>query len=402
MNSGTIKYIREKLVSNIDAIKETAKTIFIVGAAAKASFAARFGLLGVSIVFSTSTFFNQITSNALANSPQRENRYGVFVQDEFRPLEFLILYLGAWYDYNDVIKEQYIFSTELPGDLSPRFSAVYLLDPHHSLRASWGRAFRKPSFWEYGLELEDFAIIEAILDGYFLRNPDAANEHIESYELDYLGQVHRRAQVSASLYFNRYWDTLVFGAQYGGEEEGESFNYTNVGDYANSYGGEITLDLILPWDLKGFVNYSLLLVSAAEADFDLVENLFPQHTINAGFRWLPPEGPTFSLLFHHASTLHDRLINPTSDIISGFASGEGIEEIEVEAGNYILVNLRASYRFWKNRLEAGIKGFNLLNRLNRQTRQYPAIEYEDDEGNDANYGGEIPALTILAFLSLSL
>mgnify|MGYP003133066133 FL=1 len=57
MNSSTIKWIREKLVSNIAEIKETAKTIFIYGAAAKATVAARFGLFGASIVVSTSAFF---------------------------------------------------------------------------------------------------------------------------------------------------------------------------------------------------------------------------------------------------------------------------------------------------------------------------------------------------------
>lgn len=57
MNSDTIRWIREKLVSKIEDIKETIRIIFIGGAAAGASLASRFGILGASIVWGISSFF---------------------------------------------------------------------------------------------------------------------------------------------------------------------------------------------------------------------------------------------------------------------------------------------------------------------------------------------------------
>ena len=171
--------------------------------------------------------FNLYESEALVQSPQWEHRFGMFMQNEFRPREDLIAYIGARYDYNDATEEQTIFGSRLKGDLSPRISVVYMMNSIHTFRISAGRAFRKPSFFEFGLQLRSFDILPPPLNE-FGYSPDTYNEHIHSYEIAYLGQPMRRIQFCISAFFNQYRDTLRFGYI-------ETYRYNNIDTYADSY-----------------------------------------------------------------------------------------------------------------------------------------------------------------------
>ena len=68
-------------------------------------------------------------------------------------------------------------------------------------------------------------------------------------------------------------------------------------------------------------------------------------------------------------------------------------------GNYIIVNTKASYRWWDGKIEAGIKVFNLLN---QQEYQYPGSPFIDSDGNEDNFGGEKMIITTIAFIKASL
>lgn len=329
--------------------------------------------------------FNKYESEALVQSPQREYRFGLFVQNEFRPREDFIAYIGARYDYNDATEEQTIFNSEISGDLSPRISVVYLISPTHTLRASAGRAFRKPSFFEFGLQLKSFDILPPPLNE-FGYSPDNINEHINSYEISYLGQLHRRIHFGSSVFFNQYRDTLRFGYI-------ETYRYNNIDTYADSYGGELVLDFLLPRNLQAFFNYALLLVKSKDDFATIEEDRFPEHKINAGIRWLPPRGPTLSLLLHWIGRYEDQFIDLEN---STFLS---IEERKEEMGNYFLVNMKASYRWWNDRIEAGIKVFNLLN---QREHQYPGSPFIGGGGNEDNFGGEKMVITTIAFIRASL
>ena len=332
--------------------------------------------------------FNRFDTGAIVSSPQWEHRGGAYLQDEFRPEEDLLVYVGARYDYNSATQDQDIAGSGIKGDLSPRVSLVYLLGSNQSLRASFGRAFRKPSFFESQMHLKTFQQFENIsaFSNYadFLYSPYVLNEHVNNYELGYFNQFSRRYTLTASVFFNQYLDTLYFAADY---------RYHNVPYYANTYGGEANLDIFLPHSWRGFANYSFLKVYGIAQDAqDRVEPVFPQHHVNLGVRWLPPSGPTFALLFHWVSGYKDWMLDPEqSNIMTGLVNYEG------DMGNYFLVNLQASYRFYQNRLEVGAKVFNLLD---DHTRQYPGGIFTN-ANPPGNYGGEEPVLTAIGFVELS-
>ena len=326
--------------------------------------------------------FNRFHSDILINSPQWEHRFGFFAQDEFRPVEQLIVYLGARYDYNDTTEEQTIFGSKINGDLSPRVSIVYLYNPQHSFRASAGRAFRKPSFFESGLNLEAFQSLGIE----FIYSPWVTNEHINSYEIAYHGQPHRRLELSATAFFNQYRDTLRFS-------DDVDFLYHNLDNYADSFGGEMQLGVILPRHVRGFANYAVLEVKENASAEGKEDPMFPTHTVNVGVRWLPPKGPTFSLLLHWMSKYQSLGINPET---SRFPI---IENINLGLGNSLLIHGKASYRILNNQVEAGVKVFNLLNNRNRQ---YAGISYADSGDDLQNFGGEQLVIMTALFIEVSL
>jgi iron complex outermembrane receptor protein len=335
--------------------------------------------------------FNRFDTKAIVTSPQWEHRGGVYLQDEFRPVEDLLVYVGARYDYNSATQDQDIAGSGIEGDFSPRVSLVYLLGSNQSVRASFGRAFRKPSFFESQMHLKTFQQFENLeaFSSYadFLYSPDVRNEHVNNYELGYFNQFSRRYTLTAAVFFNQYLDTLYFA---------EDYRYHNIPYYANTYGGEANLDMILPYQCRGFVNYSFLRVYGISQDSkDRIAPIFPRHHVNLGVRWLPSSGPTFALLFHWVSGYKDWMLDPENSNIM-----TGLENYPGDLGNYFLVNLQASYRFFRNRLEVGAKVFNLVD---DHTRQYPGGIFADAEhpGQQRNYGGEEPVLTAIGFVELS-
>jgi len=338
---------------------------------------------------------NYIYSDQLEDSPQIEHRLGFFFQDEFCPLEYLIVYLGARYDWNSAVEDQTMFDTGIKGDLSPRLSLVYLPSFFHSFRISLGRAFRKPNFFESGFRITTLA--DTPLED-FLSNPDARNEHIDSLEFGYRGIVTRRIEIGASGFFNQYRDTVIFQAQYMEDIDftRQNFGFTNQdGLFAQSRGGEISIDVMLPADLRAFANFSVLTVHVREDAAAEIEGLYPRDSVSTGFRWLPPRGPTFSLLLHWTGSFRDEIIDPTGNILTLIADPQ---EIEQPLGEYFFLHLQASYRFWSNRLETGVRIWNLLG---DSTRQYPGVFYQEQGEQETNYGGEEPALAITGFFRAS-
>lgn len=92
--------------------------------------------------------------------------WGIYLQDQYSPVERLTLTAGIRYDsYDDV------------GDAtSPRIAAVYQLSEKQTLKAQFARAFRPPTF------LETATKNNPIVTG----NPNISSELIDNYELGYI------------------------------------------------------------------------------------------------------------------------------------------------------------------------------------------------------------------------
>jgi len=320
---------------------------------------------------------NTFSSLDLAEENNQENRVGMYLQNEWRPLSDLNIVLGIRGDYN----------SQTEADFSPRASIVYSLHRNHTVRGSFARAFRKPSFFEYGMNLAPF---HDILGERIISNPDLGNEHTNSFEIGYNARVLRRLQLSTVLYYYQYRDVMVFAKE---------LVYRIQKDYADSYGGEIQLDFIINRFLKGFANYALLEpIDRSDGDPHILHLIdrYSEHKVNAGLSWCPLPGLSAGLLLNYLSSRKDSVIDQTTSFPTH-------EDLEQKLDAQILVGLRLGYAFLMDHAEVGVKVFNLFD---ENSRQFPGDEWQfdldgDGEPETTNYAGEPLQRIITGFFRLS-
>ncbi len=85
--------------------------------------------------------YYDVDSVAIDPRARFQQFYGVFIEDNFRPLEQLILIAGARFETN----ENAVLPRFKRFNVSPRFGIVYLPHPNHSLRLELATAFRNPT-----------------------------------------------------------------------------------------------------------------------------------------------------------------------------------------------------------------------------------------------------------------
>jgi len=178
------------------------------------------------------------------NDPEmvHQHRFGVFLQDEQRLFEQLLVLAGVRMDYNSIT----------PLTFSPRAAVVWRYNENQSLRAAFGMAFRKPSFFNTSVHLTD-VMPEPGFEGLvgFMRrsigNENLANEKLMAFEIGYRGRFIDGALILESdIFYNRYRDTISFN--YNMEEElglpdleTSSFRFDNIGMDVDSVGGSLSV-----------------------------------------------------------------------------------------------------------------------------------------------------------------
>ena len=236
---------------------------------------------------------------SIAQSDDKRNEYGIFLQDEIEFSEKLKWLIGARYDNIDPIG----------GVFSPRTSLLFSPSPNHNFRISYNKAFRAPSLVENYL---DTAIVNAVtLPGVGLYvfptasvgNRDLTEEKQTSYEIGYVGTFNRKVTFTLALYrTNREDETDFYAAQYYTAANPPPrwplpaiflafpplkdalpavFTYRNVGEKINK-GVEVSLDYRPNTTWRVNVNYSYQdkpeVTGIAEGEF----NLAPKNRFNAG------------------------------------------------------------------------------------------------------------------------
>lgn len=336
------------------------------------------------LTMGTSYIFNIFESNSLAREYNDEQRQGFFLQDEWNPIPLLLLTLGLRYDLNSITDPAF----------SPRLSGVYSLDQKHSLRFSFGQAFRKPSFYEYGMQLQKLADLGPPYDQY-LKSENVKNERLLAWELGYVGHLHRRLELAADFFYYQLLDALTMAA-------GGTYSYRNYPHYADAIGGELALKFFPLNNLDGFANYAYVYTwdhaTPENPIFQQVETLYPHHQIKLGLKYKPAPALSLSAGYQYNSTTRDFIIDPDLSII--VPTDAPNEEI---GPNHIL-NFRVGYQAIRGRLEAGIKGFNVLT---SGSRQFPGIvwthaDQETGEDISESFSGEGVRRTIIFFLEASL
>jgi len=329
---------------------------------------------GNRLTLGVSYLLNIFSSPILEKKEKREDRFGVYFQNEWSLHPSLNFIAGFRYDYNSQTEEDY----------SPRISLVYSLDRNNTFRASLARAFRKPTFFEYGMEVPAFKELD------ILYSPDLGNEHINSFELGYNSHLFRRLNLAAAFHYNQYRDVTHFG---------DGFKFENYHLYADGIGGEIAADFIITPDLRGFANCSYLepIDKSEDGEMAMSVNRYTKFRANFGLNFLPAPGISLSLLGDLIGPREDYFFDPQE---SSFLSAQ---EVQQKIDTQFLLGIRASYSFLRDRAEFGIKVFNLLD---DNSRQYPGSDWTHDIDGDGvddieNFGGEKLARTITGFLRLS-
>ncbi len=278
---------------------------------------------------------------------QDEHRFGVYIQDEWRPFSFLQLVSGLRVDLH----------SEIPETYSPRIAAI--LQPHsdHSIRLSFSVSYRPPTLVETHNNPQVSVLLPPPLPpltGTVAGTSNLDAERIISYELGYQGWYYKhRVRLRASAFFNHLSDLIRPDFQ-----PGSSATFTNNRD-GDIYGGEGSIEfLVTPW-LNGFANVSYQEFSQSFSGISRREG--PTIKVNGGLRTNWEMGLSSELTVHYV----DSTSYPLDDVFLLFGD-QGVPVPEENLEDYVYVNLRGAYRFWDNRAELAVTFFNLLNDRHRE------------------------------------
>jgi outer membrane receptor for ferrienterochelin and colicin len=324
-----------------------------------------------------------------------QHRVGVFLHDEQRLGDSLVLTAGVRLDINSIT----------PSTLSPRLAGVWRLAASQSIRAAFGQAFRKPSFLNTSLHMNNYrgAAGFEFIETFFKKsigNPDLENESITTLEVGYNGRfLDDRLVVEGDVFYNRYRDTINLHVEFVTDEFGmpdlqnSILEFRNTGLDADSVGGSVSLTLRVSDSLVLNGNYTLRhswYVSDSRYDYQGVRKKKgdrvawePAHLLNLSFRYLTGMGLRLGVSFHGESS-------KTQEIFGG---GPFETPVEMDLPPFCLINAFISWRVTMSSrwVEAGVRAFNVLH---TGFRDRPAILRLD--GVEA--GGELIGRRIFLFL----
>lgn len=282
--------------------------------------------------------WNRFESPQMVDPVTDEVRAGVFLQNELRPWEHFILNVGLRSDFSTLYLPDGGLADRLT--LSPRAAAIFPINDDHGVRASFGTAFRKPSFFEQNAQFEALVATRENVS-----NSALVNEQILSGELGYVGRS-GDLRWTADFFYNVYTDFIEFAP---------SQRYENdVDGSTTAMGGELALRWRILSDLATFVNYGYVGITVERPDVLTggtqvkTGEQSPQHMANGGIRYGKPLGPQAALALHWQSEFVARLTNPEKGSILLTSS----ETAPIDP--YLNMQARVAWRF--SQWELGVIG----------------------------------------------
>jgi iron complex outermembrane recepter protein len=281
--------------------------------------------------------YSRFVSQFLIGPEQKQNRFAVFLQDEYTPTKELTFSLGLRVDTHP----------EAGVHAAPRGSVVYSPWENHIFRASIARAFRNPSIIE---NFVNFGVVNPFgppLQVIGNRNFDA--EEITSYELGYQFLLPKKITATVDLFYN-----TLHNMSPGSVLVTNPLPHIAVlsGGGGSVYGGEVALKYLFNEGLTGFANYSY-----QQRDFrdHSLLGAGANHKGNVGLNFTLPKGFEADLFVNSVSRTKQ---SPGS------------------VAPYATVNLRLGYQFdimgTKGNLGVGV--FNLFNDKHREAPLAAVIE----------------------------
>lgn len=181
--------------------------------------------------------------------------WALYVQDEIKILENLLLNIGLRHDYYDTFG----------GTTNPRVALIYHPFEPTTIKFLYGTAFRAPS--PYELYYSDGNVSSKA-------NPDLNPETIETYELVFEQFLGKEFRLTASLFFNKIDDLISLETDAADGLE----VFTNV-DKVETKGAELELEKRWNNGVKGQISYAYQETENKQTD-EAVTNS-PRHLVKA-------------------------------------------------------------------------------------------------------------------------
>jgi len=287
----------------------------------------------------------------------RENRLGLYLQDEWRATQSLTLVAGLRYDLDSFINPT----------VSPRVALIYQASPEHTFRASASAAYRPPTMLETRVDQQAVTTVPFIFTNTtFIKG--ASNLHPEqiiSYEAGYQGWFFKhRLRLRADLFFNHLSDLVT------NRTSGSTASFINDPGQADIYGGEAGIEFLATSWLTGFANYSYQEIGQSFSG--TARRGAPRFKYNAGLRGDWNNGWNGEVALHHVGAA----TYPVAATFTALAAipTTGVVVPPEHIGSYNLLNLRGAYKFWQQKAEAGymrdaevaISAFSALNDTHKE------------------------------------
>lgn len=311
---------------------------------------------------------NAASSNFLSQFT-REDRFGIYIQDEWRLTNTLTAVGGARLD----------LQTFINPTISPRFSLIYKPHPNHSFRAEVTQAYRPPTIFETQTVSQSVTTIPGVpfpLNATLQGSQNLTPEQITSFDIGYQGwYLKHRLRLRADVFFNHISDLVgqfqITPAAPPFLPPG-SFTFQNRGE-ADIYGGEAGIEFVATSWLSGFANFSYQEIGQTLQSNTTLQRAAPRYKANAGLR-----GEWDSGLSGEASVYHVGSVTyPISTAFISFQALPGGQPAPTtRVGSYNLLNLRAAYRIWQQKAAAGYNrevevAVTAFNALNDKHKEHP-------------------------------
>lgn len=300
---------------------------------------------------------NSLSSSA-TDAFSRENRLGLYLQDEWRATQSLTLVAGLRYDLDTFINPT----------VSPRVALIYEASPEHTFRASASAAYRPPTLFETHADQQAVTTVPFIFTTTtFIKGaPNLHPEQIISYEAGYQGWFFKhRLRLRADLFFNHLSDLVT-----NRDISASTASFINDPGQADIYGGEAGIEFLATSWLTGFANYSYQEIG--QSFLGTARRGAPRFKYNVGFRGDWDNGWSGEAALHHVGAA----TYPVAATFTRLAAipTTGIVVPPEYIGSYNLLNLRGAYKFWQEKTEAGymrdaevaISAFSALNDTHKE------------------------------------
>ena len=310
---------------------------------------------------------NSLSSSA-TDRFSREDRLGLFIQDEWRPTTALTIVAGVRYDLH----------TQINGTWSPRIALLYQPIEGHTFHVSGSVAYRPPTLFESHQDQRVTTTIPTGLPSPFPPSVSStvpitgstllAPEQIISYEVGYQGWYWKhRLRVRTDLFFNHNSDLIGSRIAPNGNSE-----FVNDQGSADIYGGEVGVEILATKWLSGFANYAY--EEIGQSFVGTVRRGAPRSKVSAGLRTEWENGLSGEISYYYVGAA----IYPVAQTFTLLANipTTGVTVPPDRVGSYNLLNLRAGYRFWQQKAAAGYMrdaevAVSIFNALNDEHKEHP-------------------------------